>query len=70
MKQKHHSWSDEMCLRFAEAYDSEQAAQIGEPAPWTAADLDPAQRAEVISCVRAGLGAMALQAIRERKVTG
>lgn len=59
------AWSDEMCLRFAEAYEREQAAQMGEPAPWRCRDLDCEQRAEVIACVREGLKAVVKQALKE-----
>jgi hypothetical protein len=66
------AWDDEMCLRFAEAYDREDAAQMGEPSPHDFKDEAYAEwAASRISCVRAGLGAVVLDAIKRhgRKLT-
>lgn len=59
------AWDDEACLRFAEAYDGEDAAQRGEPNPHSFGGDDYADwAAERIACVRAGLGAVVLDAIK------
>ena len=58
--------SDETCLRFAEAYDREDAAQRGEADPHAEKDESYAEwAAERVSCVRAGLAAVVLGAIKD-----
>lgn len=60
------AWDDEYCLRFAEAYDAEDAAHRGEPNPHDEKGEGYAEwAAERISCVRAGLGAVVLGAIKD-----
>lgn len=60
------AWDDETCLRFAEAYDREDAAQRGEADPHNEKGAGYAEwAAERISCVRAGLGAVVLGAIKD-----
>lgn len=53
-------WGDETCLRFAEGYDREDAAQRGEPSPHDVEGEDYAEWAmDRIACVRAALRALA-----------
>lgn len=60
------AWDDETCLRFAEAYDREDAAHRGEADPHGERDESYAEwAAERISCVRSGLGAVVLGAIKD-----
>lgn len=64
------AWSDELCRAFAEAYDREDAAQRGEPNPWSLddpGDIGGAEewQRERIACVRAGLAALVKAAILE-----
>lgn len=57
------AWGDEACLRFAEGYDREDAAQRGEPSPHDADSEGYAEWAtDRIGCVRAGLRALRAQA--------
>ena len=59
------AWDDEACLRFAEAYDGEDAAQRGEPNPHHMSDEGYAEWAtDRIACVRAGMAAVVLDAIK------
>lgn len=59
------NWDDETCLRFAEAYDREDAAQRGEPSPHADKGEGYAEwGSERVACVRAGLGAVVLGAIK------
>ena len=52
-------WDDETCLRFAEAYDREDAAQRGEPSPHADKGEGYAEwAAERVACVRAGFSAV------------
>jgi len=53
-------WTDDMCQAFAEGHDREQAAQMGEPNPWTIDDPGNIGdgdnwRDDRIAAVRAGL---------------
>ena len=53
------AWDDETCLRFAEGYDREDAAQRGEPSPHDRRDPGYADwAADRIACVRVGLAAV------------
>lgn len=53
------AWDDETCLRFAEAYDREDAAQRGEPSPHADKGEGYAEWvADRIACARAGLAAL------------
>lgn len=53
------AWDDETCLRFADAYDREDAAQRGEPNPHDEKGEGYAEWAmDRIACVRAGLAAL------------
>lgn len=50
---------DEMCLRLAEGYDREDAAQRGEPSPHTMGDEGYAEwAADRIACAKEGLRAL------------
>lgn len=61
------AWSDEMCREFARAYDREDAAQRGEPDPWLDDPNEAFRWAESrVACVRAGLKAAVMQALREK----
>lgn len=52
-------WDDETCLRFAEAYDGEDAAMMGETNPHSIKDETYEEwAAERIACVREGLRAV------------
>lgn len=54
------AWDDEICLRFAEAFDAEDAAQRGEPSPHSGKGEGYAEwAAERITCVRAALAKIA-----------
>ena len=58
-------WDDETCLIFAQAFDREDAALMGEPSPHDERGEGYAEwAAERISCVRAGLGAVVLDLIK------
>ena len=60
------AWDDETCLRFAQAYDREDAAQRGEADPHAEKDESYAEwAADRVSCVRAGLGAVVMGAIKD-----
>lgn len=55
------TWDDETCLRFAEGFDREDAAQIGEPSVHDLLRDTPDYAewaADRIACVRAGLAAV------------
>lgn len=54
-------WSEDVCRVFARGHDREEAAQMGEPDPWSTpeAQADPEWQRERIACVRAGCGAVA-----------
>jgi len=58
-------WDDEACLIFAQAFDREDAALRGEPCPHDERGEGYAEwAAERIGCVRAGLRAVLLDAIK------
>lgn len=53
-------WSENMCRIFLRGHDREDAAQMGEPDPWSMpeANADNEWQRERIACVRAGLDAL------------
>ena len=65
------TWDDEACLRFAEAYDGEDAAQRGERNPHAEKGEGYAEwAAGRITCVRAGLGAVTRDWIKRNTPKG
>jgi len=49
---------------FARAHDREEAAQMGEPDPWSIDNDDEEWKRDRLACVRAGLGAVVLAWIK------
>lgn len=58
---------DEMCLRLAEGYDREDAAQRGEPTPHSISEGYAEWAADRIACAKEGLRA-AIRALPEARV--
>jgi len=51
-------WSARMVEIFARAHDREEAAQIGEPDPWSIDNEDDEWKRDRLACVRVGLDAL------------
>jgi hypothetical protein len=51
-------WSENMVRVFAHAHDREEAAQMGEPDPWSLDNEDDEWKRDRLACVRVGLDAL------------